>query len=109
MQNEIHKTMALLVLRRVIQSISFAPFLTIMIDETTDIANKEQVFVCFRWVDSNLEPHEEFIGLYEVDSTQASTLAATIHDVLQRMNVPITNLRGQCYDGPHPCQDHKEE
>ncbi|XP_062523284.1 uncharacterized protein LOC134197946, partial [Corticium candelabrum] len=90
MQNEILTTMAL---RRVIQSISSAPFLTIMIDETTDVANKEQVVVCFRWVDSSLEPHEEFIGLYEVDSTQASTLVATIHDVLQRMNVSITKLK----------------
>ena len=70
MENKILKTMALLVLRRVIQSISSAPFLTMMIDKTTDIANKEQVVVCFRWVDSSLEPHEEFIGLYEVDYIQ---------------------------------------
>ena len=99
MQNEILKTMGLHVLRQVVESIRSAPFLTLMIDETTDISNKEQVVVCFRWVDSNLEPHEEFIGLYQVDSTQASALVATIRDVLQRVNVSITKLRGQCYDG----------
>ena len=99
MQNEILKTMALQVLCQVVESIGSAPFLTIMIDETTDVSNKEQVVVCFRCVDSNLESHEEFIGLYVVDSTQSSTLVATIHDVLRRLNVSITNLRGQCYDG----------
>ena len=99
MQNEILKTMALQVLRQVVESIQSAPFLTIMIDETTDVSNKEQVVVCFRWVDNNLEPHEEFIGLYQVESTQSSILVATIRDVLQRVNVSITKLRGQCYDG----------
>ena len=73
--------------------------MTLMVDETTDVSNKEQVVVCFRWVDSNLEPHEEFIGLYEVESTRSSTIVATIHDVLQRVNVSITKLRCQCYDG----------
>ena len=98
MKNEMVKTMALLVLLQVLESICSAPFLTIMVDETTDVPNKEQVVVCFRWVDNTLESHEEFIGTYEVGSTQASSLVATIHD-LQRMNVSICKLRGQCYDG----------
>ena len=51
MQNEILKTMALQVLRQVMESIHSAPFLTIMIDETTHVSNKEQVVICFRWVD----------------------------------------------------------
>lgn len=55
MQNEILKTMALQVLRQVVESIQSAPFLTIMIDETTDVSNKEQLVVCFRWVDNNYE------------------------------------------------------
>ena len=99
MQNEILKVMALQVLRQVVTSLHAAPFLTIMVDETTDISNKEQVVICFRWVDSKLVAHEEFIGLYQVESTQATVLLAVIHDVLQRLNVSITKLRGQCYDG----------
>lgn len=98
-RNEALKTMALLVLRQVVESICSAPFLSLMVDETTDVSNREQVVVCFRWVDRNLEPHEEFIGLCQVEFTQASTLVATIHDVLQRLHVPLTKLRGQYYDG----------
>ena len=47
---------------------------------------------------SKLEAHEEFIGLHQV-ATQATALLAVIHDVLLRLNVSITKLRGQCYDG----------
>ena len=99
MQNEILKTMALLILRQVVEMISVAPFLTIMIDETTDVSNKEQVVICFRWVSQLLEAHEEFIGLYQVESTESEILVAVIHDVLQRLNVSVSKLRGQCYDG----------
>ena len=45
-----------------------------------------------------LEAHEEFIGLYQVDSTDASSLFAVIHDVPLRLNIS-TKIRGQCYDG----------
>ena len=44
-----------------------------MIDETTDISNKEQVVLCLRWVDKGLEAYEEFISLHQVEST-ASTV-----------------------------------
>jgi hypothetical protein len=99
MQNELIKTMALQVLRKIVVSISATPFFTIMIDETTDVANKEQVVVCIRWVDENLESHENFIGLYEVGSTQAAMLVGVIRDVLVRLNLSVQKIRGQCYDG----------
>ena len=70
-----------------------------MVDETTDISNKEQVVLCFRWIDKYLEAHEEFIGLYLVGSTAASVLFSVIKDVFARMNIDIKKLRGQCYDG----------
>ena len=99
MQNEMLKVMALHVLRQVACLIQTAPFMSIMIDETTDVSNKEQVVICFRWVDKKLEAHEEYVGLYQVESTQASELHYIIHDVLRRLNLPISEVRGQCYDG----------
>ena len=73
-QNEILKTMALHVLRQVADSVRSAPFLAAMVDETTDTSNKEQVVLCFRWVNGNLETHEDFVGLYEIESTEASVI-----------------------------------
>lgn len=45
-----------------------------MADETADVSNKEQVVVCIRWVDDNLQVHKDFIGLYPVDRTTADDI-----------------------------------
>ena len=70
-----------------------------MVDEVTDKANKEQVTLIVRWVTEDFEVHEEFLGLYHVDSIDAATITAVIKDTLIRMNLPISRLRGQCYNG----------
>ena len=99
MQNEIVKTMALRVLRHVAECLRKADFFTIMVDETSDVSNKEQVVICLRWVGCDFEVHEDFVGLYEVASTGAEIIFGVIVDVLQRLNLPLSRARGQCYDG----------
>lgn len=98
-QNEILKIMALSILRDIAKNIESGVYYTIMADEVTDAANHEQFVLCLRWVDDDLNPHEEFIGLQSVPNIAADTLVAVIRDVLIRMNLSITNCRGQCYDG----------
>ena len=39
------------------------------------------------------------IGMYQVPSTNAETLVATAKLALNDLNIPITKLRGQWYDG----------
>ena len=55
--------------------------------------------IVIRWVSEDLQEHESFIGLYEVDSIDANGLAHSIKDVLLRLNVNISHCRGQYYDG----------
>ena len=98
-QNVILKIMALSILRPIVATLHSAPFCSLMVDETTDISNKEQVVICIRWVDNDFEPHEEFIGLHQVESTTSTNLFSVICDVLARLNLSIHKLRGQCYDG----------
>ena len=97
-QNEI-KIMGVTILREIASTVQKAPFYVVMADETSDIANKEQVTLILRWVSESFEVHEEFIGLYQVDAIDAKTLTAVITDTLLRMNLSTTKLRGQCYDG----------
>ena len=97
-QSEILKIMALSILRDIAKNIESGVYYTIMADEVTDAANHEQFVLCLRWVDDNLNPHEEFIGLQSVPNIAADTLVSVIRDVLIRMNLFITNCRGQCYD-----------
>jgi hypothetical protein len=70
-----------------------------MADETTDISNVEQLVICFRWVDDDLQGHEEFVGVHSVPSTDACTLTSTIKNALVQLNLSLSRLRGQCYDG----------
>ena len=107
MQNEMISVMAHVVLRQIASSIHSSPFYTIMVDETTDVSNQEQVVLCIRWVSSDFEVHEEFMGLYSVESTRADTLISVIKDVFLRFNFPLSKVRGQCYDGASTMSGYK--
>ena len=62
------------VLRGIAEQLQNSSFLTVMIDETTDVTNQEQVTIIFRMVDNDLSVKEEFVGLYSVDSITSITL-----------------------------------
>lgn len=70
-----------------------------MADETTDISNCEQMVIVIRWITRKFIVQEEFIGLYEMSLTDSATIAKTILDVLTRLNLPLSKVCGQCYDG----------
>ena len=98
-QNEMLSIMAQQVLRHIASQLQRAVFFTIMVDETTDCSNKEQVVLAFRWVDEDLAAHEEFVGLYLTDNITSAALVAIIEDTILRMNIKLEHCRGQCYDG----------
>ena len=68
-------------------------------DETTDCANREHLVFTIRWVDDNLEVHEEFIVLHLVYSIEANIIFSAIEDILLRLNLRFHKIRGECYDG----------
>ena len=98
-QNECLQIMANHILREISKDIGDSSCFSIMADECTDCSNKEQFTINIRWIDQNLKEHEDFIGLYQVDSITADCLLSSIKDVLLRMNLKLSNCRGQCYDG----------
>ena len=40
----------------------------------------------------------DFVEVYVVESTKSDTIVHILKDTMIRMNLPITNCRGQCYD-----------
>jgi len=100
-QNEILNLKANSIVREIANTVQGLPNLpySIIIDGTQDVSGVEQEAICIRYVDHNLVPHEEFIGLYEVSSTTGMDLAKVATDVLLRLNLPLSCLRGQSYDG----------
>ena len=65
-------------------------FFSIMVDKSSDVSNREQVVFCVYWVDEDLHSHEDFIGLYEMEKTDAATMVKGLDNA---------KLHGQCYDG----------
>ena len=43
-------------------------------------------------------PHEDFIGLHDTPSANASNIVTIICDVLLRLCISLDDCRGQCYD-----------
>ena len=62
-QNEILEIMAHRVLREILDDVSKSPFLAVMVDETTDQSNIEQLTLVIRCVDDDFCVSEEFLGL----------------------------------------------
>ena len=91
-QNELIKVMALNVLRGIAKFIQDHKFFSLMADEVTDISNKEQVIVCFRSVDDDFNPHENFVGIHSVDSIQADTIVAVLRDTMLRSPAEVSAM-----------------
>ena len=98
-QSEILKELALTFFRDVVESIKAADFFSIMLDKSGDVSNKEQAVFCVRWIDENLAPYEDFLGLYEMEKTDADSIVHIIKDSLLRFGFDKEKLRCQCDDG----------
>jgi hypothetical protein len=98
-QNEILSLFGQEIVRTLAGNILKARHYAVIVDGTTDISGKHQESICIRYVDSNLQPREEFIGLYEAPDSSGKTIATCILDVFTRLQLPIAHLRGQTYDG----------
>ena len=93
------QTMVLMILWQVGHKIRSSGWYTILADECTDVANREQFTICLRWIGEDLHDHENFLRLYQMASINANSLVRAIKDTLLRMNIPLSHCRGQCYDG----------
>ena len=71
----------------------------VVVDGTQDITSKEQLSICIRYVDSELQVIEDFVGLYQIAETTGHAIAETVEDALLRLGLDASLLRGQTYDG----------
>ena len=104
--NEQISLMGLTVLRGLLNDIKAAQWFSIIVDEATDISHKEQLTLCVRWVDMELTIHEDPLELVHVPKTDANTLTSVVKDCLIRFSLPISQCRGQAYDGASNTSGH---
>ena len=61
-------------LRRILDDTHTSPFLAVMVDETRDRSNKEQLTLVLRWVSDDFTVSEEFVGLYYLSVIDAQSI-----------------------------------
>ena len=98
-QNELLSLMRKAVQLELASLIKAAGPFSLMMDETRDINNKEQLVLCLRWTDSDFLAHEDFVGLFALENTTAKTMVATVKQAMAEMDIPMDQCTGQCYDG----------
>ncbi len=60
-----------------------------------------------RSINEELEVSEDYLGLYIVSSIDAASLFSVVSDVLTRLNLSWSRLRGQCCDGCSTMSGHR--
>ena len=97
-QKDIAHCFAEEVTKSVIQKINNDVF-GLLVDESADISDKEQMAVVFRFVDKFGLVKERFVGLSHVKETSSSTLKDAIDDLFSKHGLSLKKVRGQGYDG----------
>ena len=72
---------------------------SIMADESTDVATKEQMALCVRHVDENATVFEDSIGFAEMEKVDAEAISTAIVTAIRDVGLSMDKLRGQGYDG----------
>ncbi|KAL9830568.1 putative transcription factor and/or regulators TTF-type(Zn) family [Arabidopsis thaliana] len=86
------------VIRSIIQEVDHDVF-CLIVDESADISDKEQMAVVFCFVDKHGTVKERFIGLIHVKETFSASLKCAIDSLFAKLGLSIKQLRGQGYDG----------
>lgn len=97
-QLELMTMMSNQVLKSVLTPVRENGIHSLMSDEWTDIANLEQMSICVRTVNDDPEVSENFLGFYEILNIENDTIVTAIKDALIRMQLPLSNCRGQTYE-----------
>ena len=100
-QNGILKVLYRGVMAVLLDSIKCSPggLFAVMVDDTTDISNVEQMSLCLRYVKDDLTVSEIFLGFIETPSTTGENMYKQLCDSLNALGLSLDQCRGQGYDG----------
>ena len=98
-QNEMIDAIGSAIEDQIIHKIQTAKFFTILADEVTDCSNLEQVSIVIRFVDSDKNIREDFLGFVTVERITGEALATALLSWLESRNIDVSFCRGQGYDG----------
>ena len=107
-QNDLIESCGSLIVSEIVSEIKSNKFFTIIADEAMDASGKEQLSLTFRYIDSNFEIKEDFIGFFHLkDGLTGEALANTISLKIDELGLSLDDCRGQGYDGAGSVAGHK--
>ena len=97
-QNELIEVVGKYICNEIIAEVKKSKYYTVIVDEVTDISNKEQLSICLRYVYYGTVK-EVFIAFVSVERITGKNIAAAILNWIQTVGLSPSDMRGQCYDG----------
>lgn len=84
---------------RIVAEIQKSKYFTVLADETSDISGMEQLTICIRYLSSDSDINEDFLGFCPLLKQDSATITQAIIAQLEKWGLPFSFLRGQGYDG----------
>ena len=97
-QNELISIIGNRIRTDILSEVKQAKFFSVIADEVVDIANKEQLSVCLRYV-FDICVKEVFTDFVLIERITGEVIADAIICRLKAWGLSLADLRGQCYDG----------
>ncbi|XP_025712527.1 zinc finger MYM-type protein 1 isoform X5 [Callorhinus ursinus] len=100
-QNDIIEIIKTEMLQDIVNEINASSAFSIICDETTDSATKEQLSVCVRYPQKMSKAvliKERFLGFVDIEEMTGTNLHRTIKTYLQQIGVDLKKICGQAYD-----------
>lgn len=96
-QNELIDIMASMVREQVSNEVKLGDHFALMVDETKDVSNKEQISVVLRYL-NNDNIYGEFLDFIPADGLDAQSLLKSVKQTLAKCNIDKNACIAQCYD-----------
>lgn len=97
-QNELIDIIGNILQKRIVSEIIESKFYSVSADEVTS-HNKEILPLCVRYVNKNRDIKETFLEYIHLPRIRGKDIGNAIINTLQRLHIPLENMRAQCYDG----------
>ncbi|KAJ1276189.1 hypothetical protein BS78_05G195100 [Paspalum vaginatum] len=97
-QKDITQCFAKEILRSFIEEIDHDVF-SLLVDESRDVSDKEQMATVLRYVDKSGLVKEKIVGVIHVEETTAAYLKSCVDTLLAELGLSLKQIRGQGYDG----------
>ncbi|KAJ8870594.1 hypothetical protein PR048_029617 [Dryococelus australis] len=104
-QNQIIHLIESQIINKILSMLKSAKYNNIILDCTPDISKTEQMTILVRFVHvtcsdraHGVKIYKHFLGFVPVVDATSSTLTNAVLEFLEKMNIPLSDMRGQGYD-----------